>query len=221
MKDKELKCFVPLTMEWVTKNGLIKNKSTPDNYFNQLPDNYFNQLINTFDKNMFLLKDEYDNKNIYRKGGLIGMEKDNFKDYSYKKDIKYDDKGNKTQVMTTTLTGMNLLTISISEPKNTADQYSGFAIAYAMLMAGGSKEFNKIADYYINKKPKIDKRNEEKAEKLHKELAAKNERILKKQEKNRIKKAAREMKEKYEAAKLASEKYGVPMEFSLKMKGSN
>ena len=29
------------------------------------------------------------------------------------------------------------------------------------------------------------------------------------------------MKEKYEAAKLASEKYGVPMEFSLKMKGSN
>ena len=157
---------------------------------------------------------------LFSQGELIEMERDNIIGYSYnyKEDIKYDDKGNKTRVMTTTLTRMSCLenkTISISEPKDTADQYSGFAIVYAMLMAGGSKEFNKIADYYINKKPKIDKRNEEKAEKLHKELVAKNERILKKQEKNRIKKAAKEMKEKYEAAKLASEKYGVPMEFSL------
>lgn len=161
----------------------------------------------------------YNPNMFFVQGEFIENKKDNIKDYSYKEDIKYDDKGNKTQVMTTTLTRTNLFgnkkTISISEPKDTADQYSGFAIAYAMLMAGGSKEFNKIADYYINKKPKIDKKNEEKAEKLRKELVAKNERILKKQEKNRIKKAAREMKEKYEAAKLASEKYGVPMEFSL------
>ena len=60
-------------------------------------------------------------------------------------------------MMVTTITAYSMdtgvQTYTISHPKETADQYSGFAIAYATMCAGGKKEFNEMANYNDGGKP--------------------------------------------------------------------
>ena len=137
------------------------------------------------------------------------------RDYSYTEEdkITFDKEGNKaiTPMMVTTITAYSMdtgvQTYTISHPKETADQYSGFAIAYATMCAGGKKEFNEMANYLMVKLPKI----EAELEKKKKEAEIKEKRSLEKQKKAEIQREAKKLKMEYEAAKLAHEKYGVPM----------
>ena len=61
------------------------------------------------------------------------------------------------------------------------------------------------------KLPKIEARRKAELEKKKKELELKNKRLAEKQKKAEIQREARKLKVEYEAAKLAHEKYGVPM----------
>lgn len=140
--------------------------------------------------------------------------------YSYTEEdkITFDKEGNKTitPMMVTTITAYSTekrctQTYTISHPKETADQYSGFAIAYATMCVGGKKEFNEMANYFMVKLPKIEARHKAELEKKKKELELKNKRLAEKQKKAEIQREARKLKVEYEAAKLAHEKYGVPM----------
>lgn len=100
-----------------------------------------------------------------------------------------------------------------SEPNAPKEQYYGFMIAIAKKAMGNTSRANNLYDKWAVKKPIRDIENEVKR------IAAENEakRIAEKRRVKREKwithKEAIRMKRKYEAKKLANEKYGVPMDF--------
>ena len=135
-------------------------------------------------------------------------------DYKYEPIYKYDDKGNKTTYMKTTLCFRDGSETSVLAPAEKADQYYGFYACYAKHLAGN--KVNDEAEYWIETLPK-------KLEKEHQaELMAIEEeqriadRDKKRREKKRVRMEAIRRKEAYDAAKLAEEKYGVPMNFTYK-----
>lgn len=136
-------------------------------------------------------------------------------DYTYTPVDKYDDKGNKTTYMKTTLTFRDNTETSVLCPVDKADKYYGFYACYAKHIAGGNK-INDEAEYWIEILPKkLEK--ERQAELISvKEEQRIIERDKKRREKKRVRMEAIRRKEAYDAAKLANEKYGIPMEFTYK-----
>ena len=135
-------------------------------------------------------------------------------DYKYEPIYKYDEKGNKITYMKTTLCFRDGSETSVLAPAEKADQYYGFYVCYAKHLAGN--KVNDEAEYWIETLPK-------KLEKEHQaELMAIEEeqriadRDKKRREKKRVRMEAIRRKEAYDAAKLAEEKYGVPMNFTYK-----
>lgn len=130
-------------------------------------------------------------------------------DYTYIPVDKYDDRGNKTTYMKTTLSFRDNTETSVLCPVDKADKYYGFYACYAKHIAGGNK-INDEAEYWIETLPK----------KLEKERLAEEKKIeerdKKRREKKRVRMEAIRRKEAYDAAKLANEKYGIPMEFTYK-----
>lgn len=137
--------------------------------------------------------------------------------YTYTSVDKYDNKGNITTYMKTTLSFKDGTETSVLCPADKADKYYGFYACYAKHIAGGNK-INDEAEYWIEILPK----------KLEKEYQAElisvkeEQRIIerdkKRREKKRVRMEAIRRKEAYDAAKLANEKYGIPMEFTYKNK---
>ena len=94
-----------------------------------------------------------------------------------------------------------------------ADQYTGFMIALAKHAFGNHNEATNLADYWINKKPKIERKAEAKRIAEKTEQARIEEKRKERRAKNRIRRAAIRRAEEYQAKKIANEKYGVPMDF--------
>ena len=135
-------------------------------------------------------------------------------DYKYEPIYKYDDKGNKTTYMKTTLCFRDGSETSVLAPAEKADQYYGFYACYAKHLAGN--KVNDEAEYWIEVLPK----KFEKERKAEEDALAEEQRIIerdkKRREKKRVRMEAIRRKEAYDAAKLAEEKYGVPMNFTYK-----
>lgn len=139
-------------------------------------------------------------------------------DYKYESIYKYDDKGNKTTYMKTTLCFRDGSETSVLAPAEKADQYYGFYACYAKHLAGN--KVNDEAEYWIEILPK----KLEKERKAEEDALAEEQRIIerdkKRREKKRVRMEAIRRKEAYDAAKLAEEKYGVPMNFTYKSKNN-
>ena len=135
-------------------------------------------------------------------------------DYKYEPIYKYDDKGNKTTYMKTTLCFRDGSETSVLAPAEKADQYYGFYVCYAKHLVGN--KVNDEAEYWIEILPK----KFEKERKAEEDALAEEQRIIerdkKRREKKRVRMEAIRRKEAYDAAKLAEEKYGVPMNFTYK-----
>ena len=135
-------------------------------------------------------------------------------DYKYESIYKYDDKGNKTTYMKTTLYFRDGSETSVLAPVEKADQYYGFYACYAKHLAGN--KVNDEAEYWIEILPK----KFEKERKAEEDALAEEQRIIerdkKRREKKRVRMEAIRRKEAYDATKLAEEKYGVPMNFTYK-----
>lgn len=135
-------------------------------------------------------------------------------DYKYEPICKYDDKGNKTTYMKTTLCFRDGSETSVLAPAEKADQYYGFYACYAKHLAGN--KVNDEAEYWIEILPK----KLETERKAEEDALAEEQRIIerdkKRREKKRVRMEAIRRKEAYDAAKLAEEKYGVPMNFTYK-----
>ena len=135
-------------------------------------------------------------------------------DYKYEPIYKYDEKGNKTTYMKTTLCFRDGSETSVLAPTEKADQYYGFYACYAKHLAGN--KVNDEAEYWIETLPK----KFEKERKAEEDALAEEQRIIerdkKRREKKRVRMEAIRRKEAYDAAKLAEEKYGVPMNFTYK-----
>lgn len=135
-------------------------------------------------------------------------------DYKYEPIYKYDDKGNKTTYMKTTLCFRDGSETSVLAPAEKADQYYGFYACYAKHIVGN--KVNDEAEYWIEILPK----KLEKERKAEEDALAEEQRIIerdkKRREKKRVRMEAIRRKEAYDAAKLAEEKYGVPMNFTYK-----
>lgn len=142
-------------------------------------------------------------------------------DYKYEPVDKYDDKGNKTTYMKTTLTFRDGTRSSVESPANKADPYYGFYACYAKHSAGGNNKINDEAEYWIEilpKKLEKERMMEETSLTEEQRLA---ERDKKRREKQRVRMEAIRRKEAYDAAVLAHEKYGVPMDFTYKTENEN
>ena len=135
-------------------------------------------------------------------------------DYKYEPIYKYDEKGNKTTYMKTTLCFRDGSETSVLAPAEKADQYYGFYACYAKHLAGN--KVNDEAEYWIEILPK----KLEKERKAEEYALAEEQRIAerdkKRREKKRVRMEAIRRKEAYDAAKMAEEKYGVPMNFTYK-----
>lgn len=135
-------------------------------------------------------------------------------DYKYEPIYKYDDKGNKTTYMKTTLCFRDGSETSVLTPAEKADQYYGFYVCYAKHLVGN--KVNDEAEYWIEILPK----KLEKERKAEEDALAEEQRIIerdkKRREKKRVRMEAIRRKEAYDAAKMANEKYGVPMDFTYK-----
>lgn len=141
--------------------------------------------------------------------------------YSYERVSSREEYNPKTDTLTeyynmvTTITFGNGDKVSVSCPEEKADQYTGFYTAVAKYAMGGNNTVNNEAEYWIKQKPIKDmreylkKQNEIAAEKERKQEEAR------KAKKNAIKREARKRKFAYEAAVLANEKYGVPINFEV------
>lgn len=136
-------------------------------------------------------------------------------DYTYTPVDKYDDKGNKTTYMKTTLTFRDNAETSVLCPADKADRYYGFYACYAKHIAGGNK-INDEAEYWIEILPKKLEKERLIEEKSLAEEKKIEERDKKRREKKRVRMEAIRRKEAYDAAKLANKKYGIPMEFTYK-----
>ena len=92
------------------------------------------------------------------------------------------------------------------------DQFTGFVVAYAKKAAGNTSRINNLFEKWAIKKPIKDKIAEEKriAQETEEKRIAEKRKI--KREKWLIRKEALRIKREYEARKLASEKYGVPLD---------
>lgn len=139
-------------------------------------------------------------------------------DYKYEDEIKYSEKGEKITYKKTTLFFRDGTQTSVSTIADKADQYMGFYICFAKHMSGGKNKINNIAEYWIEKLPK----KLEKERKAEEDALAEEQRIIerdkKRREKKRIRLEAIRRKEAYDAAKIANEKYGVPMEWNANNK---
>lgn len=135
-------------------------------------------------------------------------------DYKYEPIYKYDDKGNKITYMKTTLCFRDGSETSVLALAEKADQYYGFYACYAKHLAGN--KVNGEAEYWIEILPK----KFEKERKAEEDALAEEQRIIerdkKRREKKRVRMEAIRRKEAYDAAKMANEKYGVPMNFTYK-----
>ena len=133
-------------------------------------------------------------------------------DYKYEPIYKYDDKGNKTTYMKTTLCFRDGSETSVLAPAEKADQYYGFYVCYAKHLVGD--KVNGEAEYWIEILPK----KLEKERKAEEDALAEEQRIIerdkKRREKKRVRMEAIRRKEAYDAAKMAEEKYGVPMDWN-------
>lgn len=136
-------------------------------------------------------------------------------DYTYTPIDKYDDRGNKTTYMKTTLSFRDNTETSVLCPVDKADKYYGFYACYAKHIAGGNK-INDEAEYWIETLPKKLEKERLAEEKTLAEEKKIEERDKKRREKKRVRMEAIRRKEAYDAAKLANEKYGIPMEFTYK-----
>lgn len=139
---------------------------------------------------------------------------DEIVDYKYEPIFKYDDKGNKTTYMKTTLCFRDGSETSVLAPAEKADKYYGFYACYAKHLAGN--KVNDEAEYWIETLPKkIEKEHQAELMAIEEEQRIA-ERDKKRREKKRVRMEAIRRKEAYDAAKLAEEKYGVPMNFTYK-----
>lgn len=139
-------------------------------------------------------------------------------DYKYEDEIKYSEKGEKITYKKTTLFFRDGTQTSVSTIADKADQYMGFYICFAKHMSGGKNKINDEAEYWIKKLPK----KLEKERKAEEDALAEEQRIIerdkKRREKKRVRLEAIRRKEAYDAAKMANEKYGVPMEWNANNK---
>lgn len=131
----------------------------------------------------------------------------------YEDDIKYDNKGNKITYKKTTLHFGDGTHTSVEAPADKADPYMGFYICYAKRMAGNDNTINDVAEHWIEDVPKKKAKEKAETDKKEQEKQRIQERDKKRREKKRIRLEAIRRKEQYDAAKLANEKYGVPMDF--------
>ena len=135
-------------------------------------------------------------------------------DYKYEPIYKYDENGNKTTYMKTTLYFRDSSETSVLAPVEKADQYYGFYACYAKHLAGN--KVNDEAEYWIETLPKkFEKERQAELMAIEEEQRIA-ERDKKRREKKRVRMEAIRRKEAYDAAKLAEEKYGVPMNFTYK-----
>lgn len=93
----------------------------------------------------------------------------------------------------------------------TTTEYVGFMIAIAKKLMGNGSKASNLADFWLVKLPSKRKIAEERAEIARIEKLRLEEKRKTKREKNRIRIEAIKRKQSYEAAKVAFEKYGVPM----------
>lgn len=94
-----------------------------------------------------------------------------------------------------------------------ADAYTGFMIALAKKFMGNKNKATNLADYWINKLPARQKKAEAKRVKAEAEKKRIEEKKRQRREEYRLRIAAIQRKEAYEAAVLAHKKYGVPLNF--------
>lgn len=105
------------------------------------------------------------------------------------------------------------VTTTCSTTLDKADQYTGFMIAVAKYAMGNGNAATNAADYWINKLPKKQAKELKETLKIMEQKKKIEEKRRKRKEKYRLHIAAIKRKEAYEAAKLANEKYGVPINF--------
>ena len=134
------------------------------------------------------------------------VRKYNIVDYEYTKD---ENNG----VAITTIHWQNGDTTTCRTTLDKADQYTGFMIAVAKYAMGNKNVATNTADYWINKRPAQIAKAREKAKAEEAEIKRITDKRRKRKEKYRLHLAAIRRKEAYEAAKLANEKYGVPINF--------
>lgn len=134
------------------------------------------------------------------------VRKYNIADYEYTKD---ENNG----VAITTIRWHNGDTTTCRAPLDKADQYTGFMIAVAKYAMGNKNEATNTADYWINKRPVQLAKFREKVKAEEAEIKRITDKRRKRREQYRLRLAAIRRKEAYEAAKLANEKYGVPLNF--------
>lgn len=132
--------------------------------------------------------------------------KDKIIGYEYTKD---ENNG----VAITTIHWQNGDTTTCRAPLDKADQYTGFMIAIAKYAMGNKNTATNAADYWINKRPAQLAKAREKAKAEEAEIKRITNKRRKRREQHRLYLAAIRRKEAYEAAKLANEKYGVPLNF--------
>ena len=114
---------------------------------------------------------------------------------------------------TTTITWLDGTKTTCHCDPDKADQYTGFMIALAKHAYGNHNEATNRADYWINKKPEMERKAEAKRIAKEKEEARIDAKRKERRAKNRIRRAAIRRAEEYQAKKIANEKYGVPMDF--------
>lgn len=107
----------------------------------------------------------------------------------------------------------NDTTTTCKAPLDKADQYTGFMIAVAKYAMGNHNEATNTADYWINKRPAQLAKVRENVKAEEAEIKRITDKRRKRKEEYRLRIAAIRRKEAYEAAKLANEKYGVPLDF--------
>lgn len=124
-------------------------------------------------------------------------------------DYSYDEVTGETYVRWTDKTETRVK----PEPDAPKEQYYGFMIAVAKKAMGNTSRANNLYDKWAIKKPIRDIKNEKKRITAENEAKRIAEKRRAKREKWITRKEAIRMKQRYEAKKLANEKYGVPMNF--------
>lgn len=128
--------------------------------------------------------------------------------------IAYDyTKDEENNIAITTIYWADKSTTTCRAPLDKADQYTGFMIAVAKYAMGNKNEATNAADYWINKRPAQLAKVREKVKAEEAEIKRITDKRRKRREQYRLRLAAIRRKEAYEAAKLANEKYGVPLNF--------
>ena len=128
--------------------------------------------------------------------------------------IAYDyTKDEENNIAITTIYWADKSTTTCRAPLDKADQYTGFMIAIAKYALGNKNEATNTAEYWINKRPAQLAKAREKAKAEEAEIKRITDKRRKRKEQYRLRLAAIRRKETYEAAKLANEKYGVPLDF--------